>query len=1481
MIIVPNTITKSLNKAYLKQDVTKNEIERFKYALTNFFKSINYDESEEYQKNTISDFLKNAIYNNKNLINTKGRIDLAIYNGLTVNDTVGVLIEVKSTSNKNEMISIAKSNVKALQEAISYYLEQTVTLHNEDLKHIIITNTDEWFIFDGAEFDRAFYKNTGLAEKFTHHRGGLFGAHTTDYFYNYLRDEIITKLGEFNCTYFNINYFKDKINDSAKIDEIIALYKILSPEHLLKKPFVNDSNNLDTQFYDELLHLLGLEETKDGGKKVLSRLPEERRNEGSFLENTIQTLKVNNSLSRIANINEFGQTEDKQYFSVGLELCITWLNRILFMKLLESQLIKYHNNDYNYKFLSNNKVSDFDDLNELFFEVLAVKVENRTKTVLERYANIPYLNSSLFEMTELEQNTINISSLKDRHLLPISSKSVLKSINGEKITGKLKFHYYLFEFLDSYNFSSDSKAIIQETEKTIINSSVLGLIFEKLNGYKDGSIYTPGFITMYMCREAIQKAVVQKFQEALKTSSPNPFSKLEKGNKSTQKSDLNSPLHSWRGAGGEVLKSGKEVLSVVQTHLPKTLLDNARYLRKNQTKAESYLWELLRNRQLDGFKFRRQHPIVTHIIFDFFCVDARLAIELDGADHDIKDQKEYDEERSKVAAIYGIKVLRFNNSAIFEDIEKVLNLIYLECQQRVIKDLDVIEEENNVMIPETYDDLKNLISGLIKKEDLLWANSVINSIRLIDPAVGSGHFLVSALNEFLYIKSQLGILIDKKGKKLNDYKFYIENDELIVIDNDDEENNTKEDKIFHYLSPFNVSGAKRDKLQRVQETLFHEKQTIIENCLFGVDINPKSVAIARLRLWIELLKSAYYKKENLTQTLSKVGEGFKSDEKSSLNYPLHSGIEDDDKTSNLNNFSKLEKGNKATQKSDLNYPLHSWRGAGGEVLNAGGEVLNAGGEVWELETLPNIDINIKCGNSLVSRFSLDDKSITRGDAKIIPLYKNAVQKYKNIKNSADKRKVILEIENYKTQLKGLFILTSNKMFQLSNKQEELKSFIGQQDLFHESKTKKQQIEFAKTVERLTAEIEKLRKEVDDIKNNPVYQNAFEWRFEFPEVLDDEGNFIGFDLVIGNPPYIGIRTSQISQELSSFYKMKYFLSSGQYDLFCLFIELSNNLLKQSGKFAFIVSKRVVSNENFENVREFLISKMGLYAYFDTEMPFESVNVESNIICCDKVSKAKYISNYKIEQIHKVSFIEYCKIDIDLIEKLPFKIFPFLIDFEAIKLVKDIFEKNNLIEFGKIANITRGFEFGFNHNSISKIPKGKKILKGENVSKYNIVESDFYIEPDFSDSKSFKKEEIFSTIPKLLSRFVSNNLVFAIDDKIGYYNTNVVYNIQIVDINYNIKYLLALLNSSLLNYWFFNVYSNTDKIFPHIQKNQLASIVINVANAEQQQPFIDLVDIILEKKENNEDTSKEEKEIDMMVYKLYDLTEEEIKIVEGRE
>src|SRR5690606_26436853 len=107
-----------------------------------------------------------------------------------------------------------------------------------------------------------------------------------------------------------------------------------------------------------------------------------------------------------------------------------------------------------------------------------------------------------------------ISNLKDEKTLPIYSATVLKDKQGKKRSGEFNALEYLFEFLNAYDFSSEGGEAIQEDNKTLINASVLGLIFEKINGYKDGSFFTPGFITMYMCRETIRKAVVQKFNEA-------------------------------------------------------------------------------------------------------------------------------------------------------------------------------------------------------------------------------------------------------------------------------------------------------------------------------------------------------------------------------------------------------------------------------------------------------------------------------------------------------------------------------------------------------------------------------------------------------------------------------------------------------------------------------------------------------------------------------------------------------------------------------------------------------------------------------------------------------------------------------------------------------------------------------------------------------------------------------------------------------
>ncbi|MFY8174363.1 DUF7149 domain-containing protein, partial [Planktothrix agardhii] len=787
----------ALNKAFLKVKVSRSNIEQFKTNLINLLEHINEKESEEFHKNLMADFLKNTYYSPNYFINTRERNDLVIHNQKDSKSSVGVILEVKKPKNKAEMVKVENLNAKALQELVLYFLRERITNNNLEIKHLIATNINEWFIFDAQIFEKYFCENKQLIQQFEDFAAGRLTGKTTDFFYKEIAKPAIEKIkNELQFTYFNIQDYEAFVrDDNPENDEkLIALFKLLSPQHLLKLPTVNDSNTLDKGFYSELLYLIGLTETKEKNKKLIKRQLEAQRNPASLLENAILQLDSLDKISRLEKPEQFGETAPEQVFNIALELSITWINRILFLKLLESQLITYHKGDRNFAFLNLDKIHNFDDLERLFFQVLAVKSSERKPDVKKIFANVPYLNSSLFEPTELEHQTLVISNLRAEKL-PILSTTVLKDTNGNKRTGELNTLQYLFEFLDAYDFSSEGSEGIQEDQKTLINASVLGLIFEKINGYKDGSYFTPGFITMYMCRETLRKAVVQKFNE----------------------------IKGWN------------------------------------------------------------------------------------------------------------------------------------CQ--------------------TLDDLYDKI------EDRTEANRIINSLKICDPAVGSGHFLVSALNEIIAIKNDLKILQDQTGKRLKEYQIVVENDELIITDEDHQ--------------PFTYT-PKNPESQRIQETLFHEKQTIIENCLLGVDINPNSVKICRLRLWIELLKNAYYKPES-------------------------------------------------------NYT--------------------------ELETLPNIDINIKCGNSLISRFPLDAdlKPALKKSGIDIETYQNAVQTYRHAENKQQKRdmeRLINSIKsNFKTTLQGI----DPKKTKLRQLEGEVYNLENQLSLFEETKTEQKARE--KKVIKLNNEIDKLRVEI--------------------------------------------------------------------------------------------------------------------------------------------------------------------------------------------------------------------------------------------------------------------------------------------------------------------------------------------------------------------------------------------------------------------
>ena len=956
MKVVAYTPKQALNKAFLKQRPLRSQVDSFKVNLRSLLDKINIidqrpkDESEEHLKNDIRDFLRDTYYKDTNAINTKDKKDLVIHLDKSTDTKVGVIIEAKRPSNIAEMFTLDKPNSKALQELVLYYLRER-SAGNIDIKYLIVTNIHEWFIIEASYFEKYFYRNKGFIKQFEEWRDGKKVTKDTELFYKDIARPFIDSIEEeIPCTYFNIrNYEQYLTNSNGDSDrKLIALYKILSPLHLLKLPVTNDSNELDQNFYKELLHLIGLEEAKEGSKCIIRRKIS-NRDPASFLEKTIDELKTE-GLHKVPDISSYGNSKEEQHFNLALELCITWINRILFLKLLEGQLIKYHRGDKQYKFVNSETIPTFDELFKLFHKVLAVSVEERSPIALQqKYTRVPYLNSSLFEITELEDLTIKINALDNSDNLEFLSSTILK--NQRKSKEQLNTLDYLFKFLDAYDFASDGAEDIQEDNKTLINASVLGKVFEKINGYKDGSIFTPGFITMYMCRQAIRSVVVRKFNEV-------------KG------------------------------------------------------------WNI-------------------------------------------------------------------------ESFEALYNKI------------DSIDEANNI----------------------------INDIKLCDPAVGSGHFLVSALNEIIAIKSELKILKDITGKRLKEYHVEVVNDELIISDEDGE--------IFEY-------NPQSSESQRVQETLFNEKKIIIEGSLFGVDINSNSAKICRLRLWIELLKNAYYKQ----------GKGKP-----------------------------------------------------------------------ELETLPNIDINIKCGNSLLSRYALDSdlKPALTKSKRSITQYREADYSYKNSTSKEDKRELLKLIGEFKNDFVIGISSQDKKVRDLNKKKSELFLLTTEDKLVEVEMVRGGKKKEREKIAELNSEIITLEKQIEDQKNNIIYKNAFEWRFEFPEVLSNKGEFEGFDLIIANPPYIRQEElGAIKNYLKDHFKV--FASGG--DIFSYFYELSHNLLKTQGTIAFI-------NNTFDKttagraLREFVSNNFNFQKYIDFTdvVVFEEATTYPIILLA---GKEKQQSSFKYFKFSKESF-----------------------------------------------------------------------------------------------------------------------------------------------------------------------------------------------------------------------------------------------------
>ncbi|EAJ6858583.1 class I SAM-dependent DNA methyltransferase [Campylobacter coli] len=1249
-----------LNPYYRKKPILEAELNEFTKALKDYKTSLenNLKNNEDsLVANALSKFFENLHFECeiKSIHKGNSGIDLA----LKKDKQIQVIIEAKLPHSK-EFFSQSKPNCKALHECILYYLRERKAL-NSSLKHIIITDFYRFYIFKVDLFEELFNKNKYFKEAFenferkdSHFKGN------TDEFYKecekllssekYL-DSITRKdlFDEPSLKGVFIDLKPILEQEKPSFSKLKPLFKIFHKDFLLSEFNPNDANSLNNAFYKELLYILGLCESKQNSKLIIAKSEESKEEQGTFYTAINSKLKEEN-------------------FETILKLLILWLNRILFLKLIESNLVRF-NDDKNLKFLNFKKIPDFDKLSELFFEILAKGRSARKKS---EFAYLPYLNSSLFEKQSIE-NTLEISSLSNDLKLFYYKNTVLKDDKCKAKKGQVRLLEYLFEFLDSFDFGSDDEQSEILSQKELISSSVLGNVFEKLNGYKEGSFYTPSFITSYMCKESITKVVLDKF-----------------------------------------------------------------------------------NAQFD--------------------LDAK--------------------------------------------------------------------------------DISELRKSL-RKEDKKAQKELLNSIKICDPAVGSGHFLVSALNVMLSIYDELNLF---------DEEFYLEvqNDEILITG--------RKGEFIEYKRP----STPKDKAHLIQQELFHTKKDIIENNLFGVDINPNSCEITKLRLWIELLKHSFYQSFD-----------------------------------------------------DENY--------------------------HDLKTLPNIDINIKCGNSLVSYFETG-KSLSH-----YPNIKERMSKYKRIVKDykegfyTDKNLIAKEIKNLQESFKNFCLKDkfNKEIKQLTNGANEYSKKYGDflADEHHDEKFKsffsKNMFEFSFDEKVAIKEFANLKKEYDNIFNLES-NHPFEWRFEFPEILDDDGNFKGFDLIIGNPPYI--RQEEL-KELKPHLAKNYKVYKGTSDIYTYFYELGFNVLKENGILSFITSNKYTRAGYGEALREFLLKNVKVLEYTDLNgiKVFDSATVDTSILCFEK-SKSKD-NKFKYLALSN-EILKTCAYDIGLYKDYA--------EFSQNSLSKESFtfsDENTSALKAKIErigtplkewqglNIYRGILTGYNEAFIITTEKRneilanckdeaekertakliRKMLRGRDIKRYSYEWAGLWVINTHNGYKnqngekveainikhypSLKKhfDEFYPQLEKRadkgLTPYNLRNCAYIEEfekEKIVYpcimakepcfsYETSFAFAMapaNIITSNSDIlKYILAFLNSDFI-YLMLRKFYMGGGIEGELKTNNLEKLPIPKINSKNQKladELINLVDEILKAKEQdkNANTQELENKINSLVYKLYNLTEEEIKIIENKE
>ena len=449
--------------------------------------------------------------------------------------------------------------------------------------------------------------------------------------------------------------------------------------------------------------------------------------------------------------------------------------------------------------------------------------------------------------------------------------------------------------------------------------------------------------------------------------------------------------------------------------------------------------------------------------------------------------------------------------------------------------------------------------------------------------------------------------------------------------------------------------------------------------------------------------------------------------------------------------------------------------------------------------------------------------------------------------------------------------------------------------------------------------------------------AFDWEKEFPQVFKNGG----FDVVVGNPPYVLCQPSNTEEKLLKFYN-NFEVANYKIDLYHLFFEKGIKILNPKGYLGFITPNTYLTNKYTVNLRKLILEKTSINTIIKyNEIVFAEAGVDVVTIL---------LSNFKIKN-NKINILSSKNKTLTVIDKKEQEIWE-NDELKVFNLNKELSIKlENTILLDKIYSVTFGLQTKDKSKYVSEIksPEWEECYTGKNISRYFLSKANLYFLNNPSEVKAGGSWNMkLHKSKKIVVRQVGNpEPIFAYDDK-KIPSLNTMYNIVNIDKNFDDFYILSILNSKLMKKYWLSKYNDNKDLFPKIKGYQLKELPIKKISLEAQQPFIEKADkmlflnknlqelsqkfqrlltrkfeleklttklqdwyllefsefvkelkkskiklslkeeieweeIFLEKKEEAEKVKNEiemtDKEIDGMVYELYGLSEEEVKVVES--